>query len=65
MTLALILLAAGAVVALAAGTELRAAAARLAQCTTEGCTARPEQLGWCARHAPDDDPGPDEYWGER
>ncbi|HLU55992.1 MAG TPA: hypothetical protein VKZ81_11070 [Pseudonocardia sp.] len=36
----------------------------LTTCDAEGCAERPVHLGWCARHAPAYDPGPDEYWGD-
>jgi hypothetical protein len=38
--------------------------ARLTMCEVEGCEDRPVHLGWCARHAPDYNPAPDEYWGD-
>lgn len=38
--------------------------ARLTRCDAEGCQERAVHLGWCARHAPAYDPGPDEYWGD-
>ena len=37
----------------------------LATCAEDGCHNRPVHLGWCSEHTPADDPGPDEYWGER
>ena len=38
--------------------------ARLTRCEAEGCEERPVHLGWCARHAPEYHPAPDEYWGD-
>ncbi len=38
--------------------------ARLTRCETEGCEERPVHLGWCALHAPEYAPAPDEYWGD-
>jgi hypothetical protein len=38
--------------------------ARLSMCEAEGCEERPLHLGWCARHAPEYNPAPDEYWGD-
>lgn len=35
----------------------------LSRCDAPGCDERPVHLGWCAQHAPADDPRPDEYWG--
>lgn len=43
---------------------LRGVWARLTRCDAEGCQERAVHLGWCARHAPAYDPGPDEYWGD-
>jgi hypothetical protein len=38
--------------------------ARLTRCEMEGCDERPVHLGWCAHHAPEYNPAPDEYWGD-
>jgi hypothetical protein len=38
--------------------------ARLTRCEAEGCEERPVHLGWCAQHAPEYCPAPDEYWGD-
>ncbi len=38
--------------------------ARLTMCEAEGCEERPVHLGWCAQHAPEYCPAPDEYWGD-
>ncbi|HYH31782.1 MAG TPA: hypothetical protein VD903_15500 [Pseudonocardia sp.] len=37
---------------------------RLTTCEVDGCTRWPVHLGWCDRHVPSCEPGPDEYWGE-
>jgi hypothetical protein len=44
--------------------RLRELWAWLTRCEADGCRERPVHLGWCARHAPAYDPGPDEYWGD-
>jgi hypothetical protein len=46
------------------GDLLRRLWAWLTRCADAGCDRRPEVLGWCDRHAPDDDRGPDELWGD-
>lgn len=38
--------------------------ARLTRCEAVGCEERPVHLGWCAQHAPEYCPAPDEYWGD-
>jgi hypothetical protein len=34
----------------------------LTTCAEEGCSNRPDRLGWCSQHGVAYDPAPDEYW---
>ncbi len=43
---------------------LRRLRAWLTRCEMESCEERAVHLGWCALHAPEYNPGPDEYWGD-
>lgn len=45
-------------------TLLRRLWAWVATCARPDCAAAPVFLGWCEDHAPDYEPGPDEYWGD-
>jgi hypothetical protein len=44
---------------------LRRLWASLTRCEMDGCGERPVHLGWCAHHAPEYNPAPDEYWGDQ